>query len=92
MQLVVGEQFDGTCKMLGQRLHGEVRAGMLTGAERVQSLLKRQPVQMLAPIGQQVIEHLGDAFRALGLLEFGAIADVSVDAHRVAYVLGLHDE
>ena len=92
MQFIVGQQLHRALEMLPQRLHGEVRSGMLAGADRIQRLLERDPVEPLAAVGQEPLEQLRDTLLALELFGLGAIADVAVHAHRVADILALHDQ
>ena len=64
VQLVVGEQLHAALEVLGQRLHREVRARMLAGADVIERLLECDPIEMLAAVGEQPLEHLRDAFLA----------------------------
>ena len=92
MQLVVGQQLQRALEVLGQRLHREIRAGMLARADRIERLLECHPVEVLAAVGQQPLEDLRHAFLVPGLLGLGTIADMPEHTHRVAHVLALHDE
>ena len=92
VQLVVGQQLDAAIEMLGQGRYGEVRAGAFAGADRIELLLEGDAVEFFAAVGEQLVEHLCDAFPTLRLLRLRAVADVTEHRDGVADILGLHDE
>ena len=83
---------DTAIEVLRQGCDGEVRAGALPGTDRIELLLECDAVEFLAAIGEQLVQHLGDAFLALGLLGLGPVADVTQHRDGVADILGLHDQ
>ncbi len=92
MQLIVCKQLDRAAEARRERLGGEVSAGALAHPHLVERTLKRQSIQMLAAIREQLIEDLRDALVTCGGFSLRTITDVAEDTDRVAHILGLHDE
>src|ERR1700683_2617085 len=92
VQFVLCQQFDAAFKILAQHLKREFGSGTLARTDRIQRLLERYAVELLAAVGQQQIQDLRYPLATRGRLQLGSIPDIAIDAHRIADVVGLNDQ
>ncbi len=91
-QFVGGQQLHAALQVRYRHLDTEIGAGRFVGTDIVQGLLEGQTAHAGGTEGEQLVQHLVHTLLALGRFHHRAVADLAVDADRLADGLRLYDQ